>query len=119
TGVRIDFGIPTSNQFGVGTVWTDSGANPITDIDNVIGAARNKGYSLKFIWMDKVTYNAFKANTNVVAAYAGFLHLQTAQVFRIKREELDSFLAEEYGLTLIVIDKVSQIEKGGAKVAVE
>ncbi len=119
TGVRIDFGIPTGNQFGVQLPWTDANAKPIDDIENVTNKARAKGYSLKYIWMDKVTYNAFKANSQVKEAFAGFLKTNSSYIFRIKNEELQAFMSEEFGLNIIVIDKVSQIEKGGAKVAVE
>src|SRR5690606_7327772 len=69
--------------------------------------------------MVKVTFNAFKANTQVKNAFAGYLKTNSSYIFRIKNEELQAFMSEEFGLNIIVIDKVSQIEKGGTKVAVE
>ncbi|MBD0822636.1 major capsid protein [Aestuariibaculum marinum] len=118
-GIRIDFGIPSGNQFGVTTKWDDANATPITDIDNVTSKARSKGHSLKYIWMDAITFNAFKMNAQVKSAFAGFLKVDASYIFRLKKEDIMNYLMDEYGLTLIVIDKVVQIEKGGAKTAVE
>lgn len=119
SGIRIDFGIPSKNSFGVQKAWTDAAATPIDDIENVISNARNAGHVLKYMWLDKVTYNAFKANAQVKAAFAGFLKTDSNYVFRVSKEELQNFISEEFGLMLIVIDKVCQIEKGGQKVAIE
>src|SRR5690606_41367599 len=85
TGVRVDFGIPAGNQFGVTKVWTDSAATPIDDIENVTGKAGAKGHSLKSIWMAKVTFHAFTANTQVKNAYAGHLTTNASDIFRVRR----------------------------------
>lgn len=119
TGIRIDFGISDKNQFGVTAKWTDANATPIDDIENVLKNARNAGNVLKYIWLDKVTYNAFKSNEQVKKAFAGFLKTDANYIFRVSKEELQNFVSEEFGLTIIVIDKVVQIEKGGKRVAVE
>ena len=119
TGVRIDFGISEKNQFGVKAAWNKATATPIDDIENILTNARNAGHVLKYIWLDKVTYNAFKANEQVKKAFAGFLKTNSDYIFRVTKEELQNFVSEEFGLTIIVIDKVVQIEKGGKRVAVE
>ena len=37
TGIRVDFGIPSGNQFGATSkAWTDADAMPIDDIENVV-----------------------------------------------------------------------------------
>lgn len=119
TGVRIDFGVPAGNQFGVQKAWSDSAATPIEDIENVTAKARSTGNVLKYLWMDKLTFNSFKANAQVKNAFAGFSKVDSNYIFRIKREELENYLNEEFGLSLIVIDKVVQIEKGGKNVPIE
>lgn len=119
-GIRVDFGIPKENQFkAVGSPWDEADATPIDDIENVVSAARNAGHTLKYIFMNKVTYNAFKANTQVKEAFAGFLKTSKDYIFRISREELQNFISDEFGLQIIVIDKVCQIEKDGKKTAYE
>lgn len=118
-GIRVDFGIPEGNQFGVGKLWNDADATPIDDIENVISKARNNGHALKYIWMDKVTFNLFKANTQLKDAFAGFQRVDKSLIFRLKREDIQSYLTDEFGLTLIIIDKIVQVEKGGKKVAIE
>lgn len=119
-GIRIDFGIPEENQLGAITkVWTDADATPIDDIENVISKARSNGHILKYMFIDKVTYNAFKLNAQVKAAFAGLMKINVDYIFRVTNEELQNYLIQEHGLQLIVINKVCQIEKGGKKVAVE
>lgn len=119
TGIRIDFGVPTSNQFGVQKAWTDASATPIQDIENITQAARNAGNTLSYIFMDKTTFNAFKANQEVKNAYAGFSKVASNLIFRLNKAELDAYMAEEFGLSIIVVDKTVQIEKGGKKVGYE
>ena len=119
TGVRIDFGVPKGNQFGVKAEWNKPTASPISDIDNILTNARNAGHVLKYIWFDKVTFNSFKANDQLKKAYAGFLKTDSSFVFRISQEELHNFMYEEFGLKIIIIDKLVQIEKGGKRVAVD
>lgn len=119
TGVRIDFGIPSRNQFGVELPWSDINSNPIEDIDRVSAEARNGGYAPNTIWMDKVTYNSFKRNAKVLEAFAGYNKIQANQIFRISRSDMDEFLAEEYSMSIIVVDKVVQVEKGGKTIPIE
>jgi len=119
TGIRIDFGVPAANQFGVVEPWKESDARPIDDIENVTSKARQMGYALRYIWMDKVTYNKFKANAQVKDAFAGYSRIPSANLFRLKNADLQEFITEEYGLTIIVIDKVVQVEKNGQKSSVE
>ncbi len=120
TGVRVDFGIPQGNFFGAtNKSWADADATPISDIENVVENARNKGHILKYLFIDKITYNAFKMNAQVKEAFAGSLKVNKDLIFRISREDLQSYVSEEFGLNVIVIDKVCQIEKGGKRTAVE
>lgn len=120
SGIRVDFGIPDGNQFGATSkAWIDADAKPIDDIENVVNKARNKGHVLKYLFIDKITYNAFKMNAQVKEAFAGSMKVSKDLIFRISKEELQSYISEEFGLNIIVIDKVCQIEKGGKKTAVE
>lgn len=116
TGIRIDFGLPTENQFGAtGKAWTDADATPIDDIDNVRSNARAKGDVLRYIFMDDKTFNLFKKNQQVKDAFAGANRITKELVFRLSTEDVQEFLSSEYGMQIIVVDKVVQIEKGGKK----
>ncbi len=120
SGIRVDFGIPEGNQFGATTkAWTDADATPIEDIENVISKARNNGDVLKYLFIDKVTYNAFKMNAQVKEAFAGSQKVSKDLIFRISKEELQNYMSEEFGLAVIVIDKVCRYEKGGSKTSYE
>lgn len=118
-GVRIDFGVPDENYFGVNLTWAKAAATPIQDIENVVAKARLKGYSLAYMFMDKSTFNAFKLNEEVLKAFSGYSRVSRSNIFRLGTQEVQDFLANEFGLNIIIIDKVSQIEKGGKKVAIE
>ncbi|MDB0602356.1 major capsid protein [Tenacibaculum maritimum] len=120
TGIRVDFGIPDGNRFGATSkVWTNADAKPIDDIENVISKARNKGHVLKYLFIDKITYNAFKNNSQVKEAFAGSKKVNKELIFRISNAELKEFVSEEFELMFVIIDKVCQIQKDGKKKAVE
>ena len=63
TGIRVDYGYLTSNKFGASVAgWSDSSnAKPITDIQNVITAAKAKGVIHRVIMMDTFTFDKFAA----------------------------------------------------------
>lgn len=115
TGVRLSFNIPESNQYGVKTDWTSSTSNPIEDIDNIVSNAAANGDILTKMFIYKTKFNAFKNNDNVKAAFAGHLRINSSQLYRLNNEEVRSYLLEEFGLELEVIDKVIQIEKDGKR----
>ena len=119
TGIRVDFGIPEKNQFGGVVSWKKENAKPIDDIQRVLTKARSEGHMLRYLWIDRITYRSFKENEQVKKAFAGFHKTNPNYIFRVNQEELQKFLSEEFGLTIIVIDKVIQIEKNGEKTAVE
>ena len=39
TAIRVDFGHPDSNKYGVSAPWTEANAKPIDDIENVVSEA--------------------------------------------------------------------------------
>lgn len=117
--IRVDFGVPAKNQFGAAHAWSLATSKPIDDIERVVNDARDKGNTLKFMWIDKVTFNIFKAHDQVKQAFAGFLKTDSNYIFRITKDDIQKYFDEEFGLTIIVIDKVCQIEKGGVKTGME
>ena len=115
TGIRVSFDIPESNQYGVAAAWTAETANPIEDIENVVSEALSKGTRLVNMFIGKADFGRFKRNDNVKAAFAGHLRINASQLFRVNTEEVRSYLLDEFGLNLIVIDKIVQIEKDGSR----
>src|SRR5690606_34833579 len=43
TAVRIDYGHPDSNKYGVEKIWSDADAKPITDITHILDQAAKNG----------------------------------------------------------------------------
>lgn len=118
-GIRVDFGVPKSNQFGVQGKWSDENATPITDIENVLSAARASGDSVAYMFMDRKTYNSFKSNEEVRKSFAGFNKTNSDFIFRINKAEMDEFLEEEFGIKIVIIDKVIQIEQKGKRKGIQ
>jgi hypothetical protein len=120
-GIRVDFGHPDSNKYGVAVVWTDTtNATPITDITHVMNKARMNGDSLRYMLMDVNAWNQFKANAQVRQEFAfnmGFVGTNVPNVPSV--EKANEFLGASYGLQIIVIDRHVMVEKNGTRKSIK
>jgi len=115
-GIRIDFGHPDDNKFGVALPWTNANATPIDDINNVIAQAKVKGNKLSYLLMDMNTWNLFKANTQVKNEFAfslGFVGSTIPNVPNVDRA--NEFLKASYGVTIQIIDRQMLVEQNGKR----
>jgi len=115
-GVRIDFGHPDANKFGVGLPWTNTSATPIDDINHVIAAAKLKGDKISYLFMDMNTWNLFKANTQVKNEFAfsmGFVGTTIPNVPNVDRA--NEFLQSSYGFSITIIDRQMLVEQNGKR----
>lgn len=113
-GVRVDFGHPDSNKYGVSAPWTSPTATPIDDINTVVDAARKNGDMIRYILMDKATFNQFKANTQVKEQYAfgmGYTGNNVPNVPSI--DKANEFMISTLGVEIVVIDRPVMVEKDG------
>jgi hypothetical protein len=118
-GIRVNFGHPDSNKYGVGTPWTDASSKPIDDIEHVISQARLKGYVVRYILMDKDTFNAFKANSQVKEQYAFYLGYTGSNVPAVPSvDKANEFLSANQGVQITVIDRPVQVEIAGKRKSV-
>ncbi len=65
----VDFLVPTAQKRGVTTVWSAANkatCTPITDIRTIVGLARKKGIMLKYILMNRDTFDVFSMATETV-----------------------------------------------------
>jgi hypothetical protein len=120
TKTEVDFGIPTGNKVNAAKDWfTDSTADPITDIENRQKAARLKGKILRFMFMDRDTFNAMAANDVIQKFTASFASNALALQLRPDVATINAALTRQ-GLPIIVIwDSFVALEgKDGAQTAV-
>lgn len=62
----IDFGVPTANKVGVAVDWaTSASATPIVDFETVMALAQTAGSQIKYVLMDRVTFNYFKTTAQI------------------------------------------------------
>lgn len=103
TETTVDFGIPTGNKTAVGVTWaTAATATPIADIQAVVDDAKDAGYSIGYIVMDKATLRLMLATTEVRDKYAVFQRINTSRKTEPTFNELNAML-EAYMLPQIVI----------------
>jgi len=119
-GIRVNFNHPAANKFGVAKGWSDSAAKPIDDIDRVIEAARPSGNTIRYILMDKPTWNKFKVNQQVREQYAFYRDFVGTNIPPVQSvEKANEFLQAAYGVTIQVIDRHVLVEKDGKQKSVK
>lgn len=115
---RIVFAIPSGNQTGVATIWSDVASKPLDDIEGKLETAGANGDILKHILMSRTSFNQFKKTTQVKERYAAFLNLAGNKTIVPSLTKANEFMMEDYNMTILVIDKTVQIEKNGKKTVI-
>lgn len=118
--VRLDYGYPTKNKFGVAARWSDKAtAKPLDDIRRVLKTAKQNGHRITDVYMDDTTLDQllqseqvrnwlfFKAGATALTGVGGSL------VFGL--DELNARLKADsmYRLTIHVIDRTVETEVNG------
>lgn len=113
--IRIDFGHPDANKYGVAKKWSDSAATPIDDIEHVVSQARTNGDIITIIMMDRGTWNVFRKNTQVREMFAFSLGFTGSNVPVPNLEQVNSFMASNYNIEIKVVDRSVTFEKNGTR----
>lgn len=115
-GIRIDFGHPDENKYGVAFAWSDPATStPIDDINNVIENATVNGDSIRYIMMNRITYNQFINSVQVRGAYAGAMGFTGANLPVLSEDQAKSVLSARFFLELRVIDRIVKTERNGVR----
>lgn len=69
-GIRIDFGVPAANKFGVVTPWSDPAALIIDDLKRVKQKANDAGQTPDTMWLNSDIVAKFYANTQIKGLFA-------------------------------------------------
>lgn len=114
-GIRIDYGYPSANQYGVAHLWSDpSTSTPIDDIENVISNAL--GNIPTVIWMNRSTYNQFISSAQVKSNYYPLVGaINASSMPNLTRKNVDELLADKFGMTIQIVDRTVTLERDGVR----
>jgi hypothetical protein len=115
TGIRINYNIPESNQFGAEFKWDHEDAKPIDDIKRVLKKAKEEGEYPDTIWMDSEGVDKLAVNSQIKEMYAFGLNFTGSNIPAPNEEQLTNFLKKSVKLNLVVIDRSFVHEKDGKK----
>jgi hypothetical protein len=116
--IRLDFGIPDENRYGVTAAWSGEGATPLDDIENVIAKARAKGHVITRIMMDRTAFNSFRKHAQVKELYAAGLNFAGANIPTPNFTQVNDALRDNYSVTIEIVDRSVSYEKNGVTVSV-
>ena len=116
-GIRLDYGYPLDNQFGVVGAWSDpTTSTPIDDIENVITSASIRGDMPTVMWMNRVTYNQFISSAQVKNNFYPLVGaINAASMPNLTRSNVDQLLTEKFGMTISVVDRTVMLERNGVR----
>jgi hypothetical protein len=114
-GIRVDYGHPDENKFGVVTAWSDSTSKPLDDILRVTKAAKAKGVSLKFMMMDENTFDNMAINEQVRQYFAFSQGFVGANIPVPDLEQVNTMLQKRYKLQIIIVDRTIITERDGVR----
>lgn len=116
-GIRIDYGYPASNQFGVVGLWSNPATStPIDDIENVITNASIRGDAPTVIWMNRTTYNQFISSAQVKSNFYPLVGAINATAMpNLTRSNVDQMLTDKFGMTIQIVDRTVMLERDGVR----
>lgn len=116
--IRIDFGYKETNKYGAEIPWSNPNAKPLDDIEKIQTAASANGDSIRYIMMDKQTFNVFKKNQQVRESYAMYMGFSITKDTIIPTPDLtkvNQALSANYGVEIQVTDRSVVFEKNGVR----
>ena len=113
TGIRLDFGIPDGNRFGVTGQWSGADAAPLDDVENVLQNAKDHGHSITKMMMDRTTFNNFRKHQQVKDLFAAGIGFTGSSVPTPNLEQVNNALRGSYSITIEVVDRTVAYEKNG------
>ena len=111
--IRVDYGVPDSNRFGVAALWSDPAADIAGDLERIYNAAIDNGDNIVLAKMNRVTYNQVRKNASVKALYNGFREVPTGTEVTLNEDKLNELFESEFGFRIEVINRSFEVEKNG------
>lgn len=103
TKTSVDFGIPSGNKTAASINWaTAASAVPITDIQAIVDSAKDAGYSINFVVMDRAAVRLMLATTEVKDKYAFFQRISASRKADVALADFNAMM-EAYMLPQVVV----------------
>jgi hypothetical protein len=115
SGVRIDYGYPAENKFGVETAWSDPNSKPIDDIKRVMKDAKRVGTRLRYMFLDEATFDNIAMNAQTKEQFAFSQGFVGSNIPTPDFEQVNALLQRRLGLTMIIIDRTITVERDGKR----
>lgn len=115
--IRIDFGHPDANKYGAQVPWTDANAVPVTDLERIISNAKANGDMIRFLMMDRSTFNTFRNNAQVKQLYAANIGFggPSGNIPTPNFEGVNAALLADLGVQISIVDRTVTFEKNGKR----
>ncbi|SHJ05785.1 Phage major capsid protein E [Cruoricaptor ignavus] len=117
---KINLLMPDANKQDAKKAWTAADADPIADIQSLVNAAGDNGYTFGKILMDASKFASFVTNGNVLKtlnAFSGYDRTNGANV-PATLNRVNQFFTENQMPTIEIIQRRVAIEKDGIPTAV-
>lgn len=112
-GIRIDYNIPRSNQFGSSIKWSSEEARPIDDLRRVLKGAKAKGEIPTHIWMNSDTVELMCQNKQIREQHAFNMNFVGNSIPVLDEEHLAVVIKKKLKLELRVVDRTFVHQKDG------
>ncbi len=118
TGVRLDFGYPAANKFGVSVVWSSPTTSvPFDDINRVLDKVSQDGNKVIKIMMDRATFANLAKSTQTKQLYAFDQGFVGANIPVPSIAKLNAFTQAAYGYVFEIVDRSVKAERNGVQTA--
>lgn len=119
TGVRIDVGYLSGNQFGVAKKWNDDpdNATPISDIQKIFDKAVEDGNVITDVYMDDFALRALYKCKEVKQQFAFIQNFVGSNVPNLSFEQLSSVFSSFFGVVLHRVARKVKTELNGVQTA--
>ena len=116
-GVRVNYGYDSANAFTVFDEWVGNPttATPITDLTAAQEKARQDGNIIIRFMMDRATFNAMIATTQVKQEVAAALGFFGSTIPTPTADQANNALQAKYGWTIEIVERSVVTEKDGTR----
>ena len=116
TGVRVNYGYLTANQFGVSVLW----ANPLTsvvvdDVNRVLAKARKDGNKIIHAYGNTATFNALVASKQFKEQFAFNQGFVGSSIPAPTTDQANKVFKDLWGFDYIKVDRSIKLEKDGVR----
>ena len=116
TGVRLNYGYFSENQFGVPVALTDiANAKPFDYLSQVVDKATNDGNVITKFMLDRATLNQILATAQAKELYAFSVGFVGVNIPQPNVSQINAMTMANWGFTFQVVERSVKSEKDGVK----